>query len=36
MGGVAIDKSGMPPGGNPKVCMESDAVLLGAVGGENG
>ena len=35
MGGVAIDKSGMPlPEETLKVCMESDAVLLGAVGGE--
>ncbi len=35
MGGVAIDKTGVPlPEETVKVCKESDAVLLGAVGGE--
>ena len=35
MGGIAIDKTGVPlPEETLKVCKESDAVLLGAVGGE--
>ena len=35
MGGIAIDKTGVPlPEETVKVCQESDAVLLGAVGGE--
>lgn len=35
MGGVAIDKYGEPlPDGELKKCIESDAVLLGAVGGK--
>ena len=35
MGGVAIDKTGVPlPEETLKVCRGSDAVLLGAVGGE--
>ncbi|MFY9278079.1 MAG: 3-isopropylmalate dehydrogenase [Caldicoprobacterales bacterium] len=35
MGGIAIDETGVPlPEETLKVCKESDAVLLGAVGGE--
>ena len=35
MGGVAIDKTGVPlPDETVKVCLNSDAVLLGAIGGE--
>ena len=35
MGGVAIDKTGVPlPDETVKICLESDAVLLGAIGGE--
>ncbi|NLJ40491.1 MAG: 3-isopropylmalate dehydrogenase [Clostridiales bacterium] len=35
MGGAAIDKTGLPlPDKTIKVCQESDAVFLGAVGGE--
>lgn len=35
MGGIAIDKTGVPlPDETVKICKESDAVLLGAVGGE--
>jgi 3-isopropylmalate dehydrogenase len=35
MGGAAIDKFGVPlPEETLKVCKNSDAVLLGAVGGE--
>ena len=35
MGGAAIDKSGEPlPAGELKKCLESDSVLLGAVGGD--
>lgn len=35
MGGIAIDKTGVPlPEETVKVCKNSDAVLLGAVGGE--
>ena len=35
MGGVAIDQTGVPlPEETVKACKESDAVLLGAVGGE--
>lgn len=35
MGGVAIDATGVPlPEETIKICKESDAVLLGAVGGE--
>ncbi|HZJ57186.1 MAG TPA: 3-isopropylmalate dehydrogenase [Clostridia bacterium] len=35
MGGAAIDKTGVPlPEETVKVCRDSDAVLLGAVGGE--
>jgi 3-isopropylmalate dehydrogenase len=34
MGGVALDKTGVPlPEDTIKICRESDAVLLGAVGG---
>lgn len=34
MGGVAIDKYGVPlPDETVKICLESDSVLLGAVGG---
>ena len=35
MGGIAIDQTGAPlPDETVKVCKESDAVLLGAIGGE--
>ena len=35
MGGVAIDKTGLPlPEETLDICKKSDAVLLGAVGGE--
>ena len=35
MGGIAIDKTGVPlPEETVKICKASDAVLLGAVGGE--
>ena len=35
MGGIAIDKTGVPlPDETIKICKESDAVLLGAIGGE--
>ena len=35
MGGVAIDKTGVPlPGESLDICKNSDAVLLGAVGGD--
>jgi len=35
MGGMAIDKTGVPlPDETVKICSESDAVLLGAIGGE--
>ena len=35
MGGIAIDETGVPlPEETLKVCKKSDAVLLGAVGGE--
>ncbi|WP_163191656.1 3-isopropylmalate dehydrogenase [Clostridium thermarum] len=35
MGGIAIDKTGVPlPEETIKICQASDAVLLGAVGGE--
>lgn len=35
MGGIAIDKTGTPlPDETVKICLESNAVLLGAIGGE--
>ncbi len=37
MGGVAIDKTGVPlPEESMDICKNSDAVLLGAVAGMNG
>jgi 3-isopropylmalate dehydrogenase len=35
MGGIAIDKTGVPlPDETVKICLDSQAVLLGAIGGE--